>query len=46
MRPSYVLFAAAIFLVGIVTGLVIAIIIQSHILQMDFIYPTLSQFYA
>jgi hypothetical protein len=40
MRFHIITLMLAVFAAGIVTGLIIAIIIQAHIMQMDFIYPT------
>lgn len=39
MRPSYIMFVLAVFAAGIMTGLIIALIIQTNILQVDMIYP-------
>ena len=43
MRASIVALALAAFAAGIMVGLIIALIIQAHILQMDFIYPAINQ---
>lgn len=38
-QSAYFMMGLAIFAAGVMTGLIIALIIQANILQADFIYP-------
>ena len=39
MKPHIIYFGLAMLAVGIIIGLVIAIVISANIMQMDFYYP-------